>query len=82
MLQIVLAIIGLSVVSAIGFITIEQFSIMNRMQEQRENTRRLDIAAEGLQGTLGRLPGIDTLVAPAPGTGDGISWSVMPMENE
>ena len=78
MLQIVLAIIGLSVVSAIGFITIEQFSIMNRMQEQRENTRRLDIAAEGLQGALGRLPGIDTLVAPAPGTGTGATWSVMP----
>mgnify|MGYP001342694545 CR=1 FL=1 len=78
MLQIVLAIIGLSVVSAIGFITIEQFSIMNRMQEQRENTRRLDIAVEGLQGALGRLPGIDTLVAPSPGTGTGVSWSVMP----
>lgn len=78
MLQIVLAVIGMSVVGLVGFVTLEQFSMQQRMQDQRENIRRLDLAAEGLQQALGRLPGVDTLVAPAAASSADVSWSVLP----
>lgn len=64
MLQIILAVIGISMVSVIGFVTIEMLAVQSIAQDQRENIRRLDIAAESLQGVLGRLPGVDTLLAP------------------
>lgn len=78
MLQIILAVIGISIVSTMGFIMLEQLSLQNQMQVQRENTRRLDVAADGLVGTLGRLPGVDKLVAPIPGTSGSVPWSVLP----
>lgn len=64
MLQIILAIIGISMVSIIGFVTIEMLAIQSIAQDQRENVRRLDVAATSLQGRLGRLPGVDNLLAP------------------
>ena len=78
MLQIILAVIGISIVSTMGFIMLEQLSLQNQMQVQRENIRRLDVAADGLVGALGRLPGVDTLVPPVPGTSGSAGWSVLP----
>ena len=77
MLQIILAVIGISIVSTMGFIILEQLSMQNLIQVQRENVRRLDVAAEGLTGALGRLPGVDTLVAPAPVLSAN-GWSTLP----
>ncbi|MEE4212485.1 MAG: hypothetical protein V2I43_24840, partial [Parvularcula sp.] len=78
MLQIILAVIGLTIVGALGLVTIQQFAIQSRMQDQRENIRRLDIAAESIQGSLGRLPGVDAMLAPIPGTSGDVAYSVIP----
>jgi hypothetical protein len=80
MLQIILAVIGISIVSTMGFIMLEQLSLQNQMQVQRENIRRLDVAADGLVNALGRLPGVDTLVPPAPGVSGSVPWSVLPAD--
>lgn len=66
MLQILLAVIGLTLVSALGLITVQQFALQARIQDQVENIRRLDIAAASLQGSLGKVAGINVLLAPAP----------------
>ena len=77
MLQIILAVIGLSLVGALGLVTVQQFALQARIQDQTENMRRLDIAAQSLAGSLGRIPGVDSLLAPAPRVIDG-GYSVLP----
>ena len=73
MLQIIFAIIGLTTAASIGFVIIQQIATQTIIQDQRENSRRLDVAAVALEGALGRLPGVDAVLAPAPGSTPGVA---------
>lgn len=78
MLQILLAVIGLTLVSTLGLITISNFVLQSKLQDQRENIRRLDIAAVSIQNAVGRVPGVDTLLAPAPVLSPS-GWATLPV---
>lgn len=52
MLQIILAVLAISIVSFSGFAMVQQWSLQNDMQDVRENSRRLDLAARAIGGKL------------------------------
>lgn len=66
MLQLLLVVLAVSIAGVMAYNMVTMASLQTAMQEQRENMRRLDVAAQGVQGALGRLPGVDALLAPAP----------------
>ena len=77
MLQILLAFLAISIVSVTGYGLMEQMSLQQIMLDQRENARRLDVAAEAIQGRLVTFPGLDGVFAPAP-KNESSGWSYMP----
>lgn len=77
MLQILLAFLAISIVSVTGYGLIEQLSLQQIMVDQRENMRRLDVAADAIQGKLVTMPGVDGVFAPAP-LNQSSGWSYMP----
>lgn len=52
MLQILLAFLAISIVSVTGYGLMEQLSLQQIMLDQRENARRLDVAAEAIQSSI------------------------------
>ena len=78
MLQIFLAILGITTAATIGFVILEQISVQQIVQDQGENIRRLNVAADGVQGALGRMPGVDALLAPVGANAAGVGWTVLP----
>jgi len=77
MLQILLAFLAISIVSVTGYGLMEQLSLQQIMLDQRENARRLDVAAEAIQGRLVTMPGGVGVFAPSPATAN-TGWSAMP----
>lgn len=77
MLQILLAFLAISIVSVTGYSLVEQLSLQQIMVDQRENARRLDVAADAIAGNLVAVPGLDGVFAPAP-TNAPSSWSQLP----
>lgn len=77
MLQILLAFLAISIISTAGYGLVEQLSLQQIMSDQRENIRRLDVAAESIQARLVTMPGVDGVFAPAAST-LGSGWSYMP----
>lgn len=77
MLQILLAFLAISIVSVTGYGLIEQLSLQQIMVDQRENMRRLDVAADAVQGRLVTMPGVEGVFAPAP-LNQSTGWSYMP----
>lgn len=76
MLQILLAFLAISIVSVTGYNLVEQLTLQTAMQDQRENFRRLDVAAEALSAKLGHLPNREGYFAPLPEMSG--AWSRMP----
>ncbi len=77
MLQILLAFLAISIVSITGYGLVEQLSLQQIMVDQRENARRLDVAADAIAGNLVAVPGLDGVFAPAPNNPSS-SWSRLP----
>jgi hypothetical protein len=77
-LQILLAFLAISIVSVTGYGLIEQLSLQQIMLDQRENARRLDVAAEAIQARLVTIPGYDGVYAPAPYNASS-GWSYLPV---
>lgn len=77
MLQILLAFLAISIVSVTGYGLVEQLSLQQIMVDQRENARRLDVAAEAISGRLVTFPGREGVFAPAP-LNQANGWSYMP----
>lgn len=77
MLQILLAFLAISIISTAGYGLVEQLSLQQIMSDQRENARRLDVAADAIQARLVSMPGLDGVYAPAPYT-TASGWSYMP----
>lgn len=77
MLQILLAFLAISIVSVTGYSLVEQLSLQQIMVDQRENARRLDVAADAIAGNLVAVPGLDGVFAPAPSNPPS-SWSQLP----
>lgn len=76
MLQILLAFLAISIVSITGYGLVEQLSLQQIMVDQRENARRLDVAADAIAGNLVAVPGLDGVYAPAPDNSS--DWSRLP----
>jgi len=79
MLQILLAFLAISIVSVTGYGLMEQLSLQQIMLDQRENARRLDVAAEAIAGRLVTMPGGPGVFAPAPSSAN-TGWSAMPSD--
>ncbi len=77
MLQILLAFLAISIVSITGYGLVEQLSLQQIMVDQRENARRLDVAADAIAGNLVAVPGLDGVFAPEP-FNPSSSWSRLP----
>lgn len=77
MLQILLAFLAISIISTAGYGLVEQLSLQQIMTDQRENIRRLDVAADAIQARLVTMPGVEGVFAPAPVTTSS-GWSYMP----
>lgn len=74
MLQIILAFLAISIVSVTGYSLMEQISLQQIMLDQRENGRRLDVAAEALQASIVSMGASGTgSFAPAPSFSGGMS---------
>jgi hypothetical protein len=76
MLQILLAFLALTLVSATGYGLYEQMALQQIMTEQRENIRRIDLAADGIQSRLVNFPGMNGYFAPGAVTGG--TWARIP----
>lgn len=77
MLQILLAFLAMSIISVAGFGLMEQLSLQQVMLDQRENARRLDVAADAIGGRLVTMPGVAGMLPPAPASA-ATGWSAMP----
>lgn len=77
MLQILLAFLAISIVSVTGYGLMEQLSLQQIMMDQRENARRLDVAAEAVAGSLVKVAGMPGVYAPVPAVAAG-GWSTLP----
>jgi len=79
MLQLLLAILAITIASVTGWALVEQAHLQQVVSDQRETMRRLDVAAETIQGMAGSLPGSDAVLAPAPSMGSGAyAYAQMP----
>jgi len=76
MLHIILAVLGLIMASALGVVIVSQVTLQAKVRNQEENFRRLDLAAESLEASLVRMPGVSAAFAPAPA--GGFEWSTLP----
>lgn len=79
MLQILLAFLAISIVSVTGYGLMEQLSLQQIMMDQRENARRLDVAADAVAGRLISVAGEPGVFAPAPSLAS-TGWSALPTE--
>ena len=77
MLQILLAFLAISIISVSGYGLVEQLGLQQVMVDQRENMRRLDVAADAIQARLVSMPGREGVFAPAP-LELSSGWSSMP----
>jgi len=81
MLNIILGILMVSMVSASGFMIMGQMSLTAAIADQRENSRRLDVAADAVAAKLGAPTdaGRSTLYALAPKSGStGFAYPQLP----
>lgn len=79
MLQLILAFLAITIVSATGYSLVEQVVVHQKVLEQRENARRLDAVAKSIESNLIAVSGVNGIFAPAPGSVNGISWSTVPL---
>lgn len=81
MLNVILGILLVSLASASGFMLIEQMSLTAAVADMRENSRRLDMAADAVAAKLGVPQGgsQSAIYAPAPKDGSGAyAYSQLP----
>jgi hypothetical protein len=77
MLQLILAFLAITIVSATGYSLVEQFSVQQKVIEQRENARRLDAVAKGIESNLIAIAGMEGAFAPSPSFAYAL-WSTVP----
>lgn len=77
MLQILLAVIGMTMAGALGLAMVQQASLQSAMASTREDNRRLDMAVDVLSRNLVEVAGVDRLMAPG---GTGSSYYQLPSQ--
>lgn len=76
MVQVVIAVLAITFAGVSGWILVEQTMLHEVASNQRENSRRLDLAADAVTGALGSVPGSEGLYAPLGSAG--ADWQELP----